>query len=177
VALHNSEYVKTLTLAGANQAKRWEQIAAGEAAEEPGDLYPGGDEKEQMAELKRALEGSGLAFEEKGEGENVFFLLPYDDDINVIVSIVKGMVWTHCWVGGMPGDDEAGQGRKALELLKRNWNDPFGRLSLDTDGDVLWESQVPHNFLTPDYLAILANSCDGQVAAYKKAYGEIPLNG
>lgn len=177
VAAQSPAYVKAITLAGANQAERWAKIAAGEEPEEPNDLYPGGDEKQQLAELKRALEGSGLKFEEKGEDDNLYYALPYDNDVTVNISIIKGMVWTHCWVGGMPGGDEAGKGRKAIELLLRNWDDPFGRLSLDGDGDVLWESQVPHNFLTPDYLAILANSCDGEVAAYKKAYGEVPLNG
>lgn len=170
-------YLKALALAGANQAKRWEQIMAGEDPNDPDDLYPGGDKVELLAKLQEALESSGLNFDERGEGEDRYFTLPYEDDVTVRVSIIQGMVWTHCWVGGMPGGDERGKGLKAIELLKRNWDDPFGRLSLDTDGDILWESQVPHNFITPDYLAILANSCDGQVTDYKATYGEVPLNG
>ena len=173
----SAAYLKTLALAGANQAQRWDKIIAGEDAKEPDDLYPGGDETELMAQLKQTLEGSGLKFEEKGEGEDKYFTLPYEDEVSVNVSIIKGMIWTHCWVGGMPGKNDEEKGAKALELLKRNWDDSFGRLSLDTDGDILWENQVPHTFITPDYLAILANSCDGQVTDYKKAYGDVPLNG
>jgi hypothetical protein len=176
-ALQNPEYVKALCLAGANQAKRWEKIVAGEKPDEPDDLYPGGDEQAQMAALHDLLAGSGLKFEEKGEGDDKYYSLAYADDVKVNVSMIKGMVWTHCWTGGMPGGTDEGKGAKALELLERNWNDSFGRLSRDDDGDILWESQVPNNFLTPDYLAILANNCHDQVVDYKKVYGDIPLAG
>ncbi len=167
------EYLKTLGRCGANQAERWNKLLAGEEAGEPGDLYPGGDEQEQYEALRGILEHSGLKFEDK-EG---YFKLPYDNEVNVLVSLIEGMVWTHVWVGGMPGEGEIEQGQKAILLLQRNWDDAFGRLSLDDDNDVIWESQVPLDFLTPDYLAILCNSCASQAADYKQEIGDIPLNG
>jgi S1-C subfamily serine protease len=174
----NPDYVKSLCLAAANQAARWKKIAAGETPAEPDNLYPGGDEAAQMAALKEALTGSGLTFAVMGEGDKQYYQVSYpDDDVKVNVSMIQGMVWTHAWVGGMPGGDAAGKAAKAIDLLERNWDDSFGRLSLDYDGDILWESQVPNNFLTPDYLAILANNCHDQVVDYKKTYGNIPLNG
>ena len=59
----------------------------------------------------------------------------------------------------------------------RNWDDPFGRLSLDSDLDLLWESQVPIDFLTPDYLAIIANTCATQASSFWEEYGHTPFNG
>jgi hypothetical protein len=177
VAEANPEYVKELCLIGANQAKRWQDLMAGAKPKDPSKLYPGGDEKEQMAALKTTLAGCGLKFNVKGTGDDQYYQIAWTDGVKVNVSIIKGMIWTHSWVGGMPGGDAEGKGAKAIELLERNWDDSFGHLTLDTDGDVLWESQVPNNFLTSDYLAILANNCHGQVVDYKKAYGEIPQNG
>ena len=177
VALANPDYVRALCLAGANQAARWQKILGGEKPADPDNLYPGGDENAQMAALKGTLTGSGLNFEVKGEGDKQYYQISYADDVKVNVSMIQGMVWPHCWTGGMPGGDVVGKWGKAIELLERNWDDSFGRLSLDDDGDILWESQVPNDFLTADYLAILANNCHDQVVDYKKAYGDIPLNG
>jgi len=77
----------------------------------------------------------------------------------------------------MPGDSEWEQGQMAIELLQRNWDDPFGRLSLDSDLDVVWESQVPVTFLTPDYLTIIANTCASQAVSFWEEYGHTPFNG
>ncbi|HUS80654.1 MAG TPA: hypothetical protein VM283_05250, partial [Armatimonadota bacterium] len=62
-------------------------------------------------------------------------------------------------------------------LLLRNWDDSLGRLAMDDDGDVVWESQVPTEFITPDYLAILTSTCATQVAAFWGVYGKVPFNG
>jgi len=110
------------------------------------------------------------------EAEEKVFVLPYDNDVKVGASIYRGMVYIHSYTGGMPGDSRAQQGVTAIELLKRNWDDPFGRLSLDADDDLVWESQVPSEFLTPDYLAILTSTCANQVAAFWEVYGQVPFN-
>jgi hypothetical protein len=86
------------------------------------------------------------------------------------------MVWTFSYTGGMPGATLAEQGQVAIELLKRNWDDPLGRLSVDADLDVVWEAQVPSDFLTPDYFAILAATAATQVGDFINTYGRIPFN-
>ncbi|MGC9316754.1 MAG: YbjN domain-containing protein, partial [Armatimonadota bacterium] len=96
---------------------------------------------------------------------------------DVSTQIYRGVVYTHSYTGGMPGETRAEQGQTAIELLKRNWDDPLGRLALDADNDLVWESQVPAGFLTPDYLAILAGTAATQVADFIEMYGRIPFNG
>ena len=49
-------------------------------------------------------------------------------------------------------------------------------MSLDEDNDVVWESQVPFDFLTPDYLAILSSTGANQVADFWEQYGKVPFN-
>ncbi len=169
----SGEYLKTIALVGANQAQRWQQVLDAEMPGEPSELYPGGDDAALLAQLKRHIEAAGLQFE---EGED-YFKLPYDNGVDVYTRIYKGVVYTFSYTGGMPGDGHAEQGQIAIELLKRNWDDPFGRLSLDSDYDLVWESQVPADFLTPDYLAIIGATAATQVADFIEVYGKVPFNG
>lgn len=169
----SGEYLKTIALVGANQAVRWQQVLNGESPGEPTDLYPGGDDATLLAQLKQHLQATGLQFE---EGDK-HFKIPYDNEVNVYAQIYRGVVYTYAYTGGMPGETRAAQGQIAIELLKRNWDDPFGRLSLDADYDLVWESQVPASFLTPDYLAIICATAATQVGAFLEEYGRIPFNG
>lgn len=169
----SGDYLAMIALDGANQAARWQQVLNGESPEEPTDLYPGGDDAQLLAQLKQHLEATGLVFEEGAK----HFKIPYDNEVNVYAQIYRGVVYTYAYTGGMPGETRAAQGQIAIELLKRNWDDPFGRLSLDADYDLVWESQVPASFLTPDYLAIICATAATQVGAFLEEYGRIPFNG
>lgn len=173
-AVATSEYVAKLADVGANQVERWRQVLAGEEIGEPEHLYPGGDEESLRDKLKQTIEQAELTYEEDDKG---FLNLEFDNGVTVRATIYRGLVYTFCYCGGMPGTDEAEQGAIAIELLKRNWDDAFGRLSLDDDNDVVWESQVPADFLTSDYFTLLARNCANQVAGYLETFGEIPLNG
>ncbi len=173
MSMASGEYLKTIALVGANQVARWEETLAGEMPGEPTDLYPGGDADALLARLRGQIEAAGLQFEE-GEG---YLKLPYDNDVLVFAQIYRGVVYTHSYTGGMPGETSVEQGQIAVELLKRNWDDPFGRLSLDSDNDLVWESQVPSDFLTPDYFSIIGATAAAQVGSFLEDYGQIPFNG
>lgn len=176
MSLASGQYLKTIADVGANQVARWAAVLRAEEPGEPSDLYPGGTDEELAAmteRLRQQIEGAKLQYEEVDEN----FKLPYDNEVTVYSRIYKGMVWTYSYTGGMPGETRAEQGQIAIQLLKRNWDDPLGRLSLDPDYDLLWEAQVPSEFLTPDYFAILGATAATQVADFKEQYGEIPFNG
>lgn len=169
-------FVRTISDAAANQATRWQAVLNAEEPGEPTDLYPGGDEAQLAAmreQLKQHIISANLQYEEI----ETAFKLPYDNEVNVYTQVYRGMVWTYSYTGGMPGETPAAQGQIAIQLLQRNWNDPLGRLSLDGDNDLVWESQVPCDFLTPDYLAILGATAAAQVADFVENYGRIPFNG
>lgn len=177
ISMASGEYLKTIATVGANQVARWAATLRAEQPGEPTELYPGGDEgtqARQIEQLERHVEATDLTYEKVDEDA---FKIPYDNDVVVYSRMYKGMVWTFSYTGGMPGQTPAEQGQIAIELLKRNWGDPLGRLSLDSDNDVAWESQVPADFLTPDYFAILAGTAATQVGAFKEAYGDVPFNG
>ncbi|MFO8081930.1 MAG: trypsin-like peptidase domain-containing protein [Armatimonadota bacterium] len=176
ISLASGQYLKTIADVGANQVARWEEVLNAQQPGEPSDLYPGGTDEELAAMtegLKGQIEGAGLQYEQIED----YFKLPYDNEVTVYSRIYKGMVWTYSYTGGIPGETRAEQGQIAIELLKRNWDDPLGRLSLDSDYDLLWESQVPSAFLTPDYFAILGATAATQVADFTEQYGLIPFNG
>jgi hypothetical protein len=176
ISLASGAYLRTISDMGANQVARWDAVLRAEMPGEPTELYPGGTDEELAAmteSLKQHIEAAELQYEQIDDN----FKLPYDNEVTVFSRIYKGMVWTHSYTGGMPGDSRAEQGQIAIELLKRNWDDPLGRLSLDGDYDLLWEAQVPAEFITPDYFAILGSMAARQVAGYKEQYGEIPFNG
>ena len=75
------------------------------------------------------------------------------------------------WLASDPSNDPA-----EAKLLARNYEDPLGRLSLDKYDDVTWEAQVPMDYLTPDYLAIVSAVGARQAASYIKQFGEVPFN-
>ncbi len=174
------DYLATLTRAGSTQIERWGQFMNVEDMTEVGALYPGGDEAELTNKLEEHIKAAELNYEtmeREGEG-NRYFKLPYDNEVSVYASIIlNGIVYTQAYTGGMPGENLTQKGQFAIELLQRNWDDPFGRLALDSDLDVAWESQVPVAFLTPDYFAILAATCANQVADFWEVYGKVDFNG
>ncbi|MCD6360857.1 MAG: trypsin-like peptidase domain-containing protein [Armatimonadetes bacterium] len=168
------DYLATLSRAGSLQVERWSQFMNAEPLTEISGIYPGGDDAALLKKLEQQLKAAELTYENK---DNKYFVVPYDNDVDVYVSIWNGLVYTHFWPGGMPGENLTQQGQYAIEILKRNWDDPFGRIALDTDNDLVWESQVPMDFITPDYLAILCGTCATQVADFWEQYGKNPLNG
>jgi|LSQX01.2.fsa_nt_gb S1-C subfamily serine protease len=170
------DYLRTIADIGALQVARWQATLRAEQPEDPDALYPGGTEEEIAA----MLEGLGQQITDAGlvsERNEATYEIPYDNDVLVRSTIYAGMVWTYAYTGGMPGGTAADQGQIAIELLKRNWDDPLGRLSLDGDNDICWESQVPASALTPDYIAIVAGTAASQVADFIGLYGQIPFNG
>ncbi len=176
MSMATGDYLRTIADIGANQVARWGAVLRAEQPGEPSELYPGGTEEEiaTMVEgLKQQIEQAGLNFEQT----ETTFEMPYDNEVTVRSTIYKGMVWTYAYTGGMPGQSPADQGQIAIELLKRNWDDPLGRLSLDSDTDLVWETQVPSSFLTPDYMAILSATAASQVADFIEQYDKIPFNG
>jgi len=162
---------------GAQQAAYWQAQLEDPDADKPTGYELPGDEHEQFELLGELLEQTGLIYERDDEDE--CYMLPYEngEELDIWMQIYKGTVWTYTYLGGMPGEDAEDYGRIAIELLQRNWDDPFGRLSLDDDFDLLWESQVPVDFLTADYLAIIVNTCANQAADFWEEYGYTPLNG
>ncbi len=169
-------HVASLAMAGANEAARWQQLLDGQELSSVEHLFPEGDETTQLAQLKGLLDQSGLKYT---EGENLFEV-PYDNDVVIRTKIYKGMVYTYCQIGGMPPGPNAPPSEYAgvaASLLQRNYGDSFGRLALDDDEDVVWESQIPIDFLTPDYLSLVAGAGAGNVASYLEAFGDIPFAG
>jgi len=170
------EHVAKLGEVGAAQAKNWTATVRGDETADVSDLFPGGDKEELRGELATILDAAGLKYETTDSG---VFKLPYDSGVEVYADIYRGMVYTHAYVGGMPGyaDESWDVNAAGIDLLRRNWDDAFGRLSVDGDYDVVWESQVPIEFLTSDYLTLIAANCAGQIEAYWDNYGDVPLLG
>ncbi|MFW6437760.1 MAG: trypsin-like peptidase domain-containing protein, partial [Armatimonadota bacterium] len=176
MSLASGQYLRTIADMGANQVSRWDAVLRAEQPGEPSELYPGGTDEELAAmteNLKNQIEGAELQYEQIDDN----FKIPYDNEVTVYSRIYRGMVWTYSYTGGIPGETRAEQGQIAIDLLKRNWDDPLGRLSLDGDYDLLWESQVPSEFITPDFVAILAATTATQVADFLEQYGNTPFNG
>ncbi len=174
MSVANTNYLATLAAAGSRQAARWDQFMALEELADVSDLYPEGDEATLTARLEQQIKDAGLNYEKK---EDKYFQLPYEGDVSVFASIFKGLVYIRSYTGGMPGENSSQQGQIAIELLTRNWDDPFGRLALDSDNDLVWEAQVPADFITPDYFAILGGTCSSQLADFWELYGHVDLNG
>jgi len=172
------QYLAALSRVGSVQIERWSEFMNVEELTEVGALYPGGDEEALTDRLEEQIKAAKLNYESKQYEEGGrYFKLPYDNEVDVYASIFSGMVYTRAYTGGMPGEDATQQGQYAIEMLVRNWDDPFGRLALDGDNDLVWESQVPADFITPDYMAILGATCATQVADFLEEYGEWPFNG
>ncbi len=166
------EYLRLAADAAAVQAGRWAALLRGEDTEAPDGLYPGGDTEKLVAELENILKASDVKYERDGDR----FTLPYAKDITVGVGIWNGLAVFNSFTGGMPGDDEDGIAAAATAMLKRNYEDPLGRLSLDEYKDVTWEAQIPMDYLTPDYVSIVASVGAAQAEAYIEQFGEVPFN-
>lgn len=173
------QYLATLSNVGSVQIARWRQLMANEELAEIGSWYPGGDEAALTTRLEEQIKAANLTYEaaEYENRDGRYFKLPYDNEVTVFASIWNGMVYTRSYTGGMPGDNISQQGQYAIQMLMRNWDDPFGRLALDGDNDLVWESQVPSDFITPDYMAILSATCATQIADFWEIYGRTELNG
>jgi len=162
---------------GAQRAAYWQAFMDSDDAEAPADLQLPGADDELFELLGGLLEQTGLYYTRNDDFG--LYDLPYEngDELEVSMGVLSGTAWTFLYLGGMPGESEWEHGQIAIELLQRNWDDPFGRLSLDSDLDVVWESQVPVTFLTPDYVTIIANTCASQAVSFWEQYGHTPFNG
>jgi hypothetical protein len=173
ISAASADYLRALTDVADRQAWNWNQLIAGNEEKDADFAYPGGDKAQLSLKLKQIITDAGLTAEPKDD----YFNLAYDNNVTVSAQIYKGLARTWCDIGGMPGADDAEKGQKAIEFLERNWDDPFGRLGTDKDNDVVWESQIPLSFLTPDYFSLVAGTCDTQVADFYQKYGKTPFNG
>ncbi len=166
------KYLRMAADAAATQAERWIEVRQGNDAGDPDFLYPGGDDEALLVTLGRIIADSGLKYEE----EDSSFKIPYDNDINVNVGVWRGVGYFNSFTGGLPGDGDAGRDAAARRLLARNYDDPLGRLSVDEFFDVVWEVQVPMDYLTADYLSIVASVGSAQAEDYIEEFGRVPFN-
>jgi len=168
------QYLRELCDIGASQVENFlTYLTTDQELETPTELYPGGDAEAQHAQLERMLDDSGLIYEVYDE-EN--FKIPFDNEVDVYVKVFNGMAYVHSYTGGLPGDTKSEALALSVDLLRFNWDDPIGRLAVDDELDVVWESQVPMSYLTPDYLYIVASVGSSQVAEYWDIFGKIPFN-
>jgi hypothetical protein len=170
-------HLKELADVGATQVDRWDKYVGEDQT--PGDapgLYPGGDKEAQLKQLKNIIDRAGLPYEEKHKETYSF---ETEGGLRMHATIFRGTAYTYCHVGGMPSYDAGAEALLdvAVDLLKRNNDYVFGRLALDNDDDVVWECQVPVDFLTPDYYRLILSECIGAVGKYKEQYGDVPLRG
>lgn len=173
MSVASGPYVKSIAQVGAKQVPRWQAVARNAEPEDISYLYPGGDDDALLAHLKALLRTAGLPFEESEHAAEVV----YRNDVTVFFQVYNGTAWIYAYAGGMPGGTDAGRAEVAIEFLKRNWEDPVGRLSLDGDGDVVWECQVPMAYLTSDFLKSIGATAAGQVGAIIEQYGAVPFGG
>lgn len=174
MGIASPDYLRDLADIAASQIENFDNVLSGrEQLGTPTALYPGGDPDALYAELRTILDDSGLTYSDFDEET---FEIPFENGVTVYAKIYRGVAYIHCYTGGVPGGDPSSARQFALELLQRNWYDPVGRLAMDEDYDVVWESQIPMTYLTPDYLYIVANIASTQVEDFLKKYGEIPFN-
>lgn len=167
------DYLRRVSATAAAQVARWQTVMQGDDTGEPEGVYPGGDEDAQFDELEKIIQAADLIHE---AGEDSYDL-PYEEGATIHVGVYRGMVYTYAYTGGLPGNTPDEYGQTAIAMLMRNWHDPFGRLSLDDDDDVVWESQVPFEFITPDYLSVVAATGSALAKAFIDDYGEWPFAG
>ena len=167
------DYLRDLCDIAANQAESfYELLQSGEEPTTPTDLYPGASDSDYDT-LAAMIDESGLTYEAAGEDS---FKIPFENDVDVYVSTFNGVAYVYAYTGGLPGESPSESRELALEMLRFDWNDPIGRLSLDDDDDVVWECQVPISYLTSDYLYIVANVAAEQVEEFWGIFGKIPFN-
>ncbi|MFW5869079.1 MAG: S1 family peptidase, partial [Armatimonadota bacterium] len=168
----NAEYLDYVTRVGVLQSARWEQIEAGQEPDYPYEHYPGGDEAALSSELATIVHRSGLSNEASGQAHKIY----PESDVPVFVNEFRGMAYVHAYSGGVPGKDGSEQEQIARELVRRNWELPLGRLSLDKHRDLACEAQAPMEHLSTGYLAALVRVCQDEVARIKTEHGQIPFN-
>lgn len=170
----SGEYLRDLCVIAANQIESFANYLRTEKEpESPTDLYPGGDAATLLGQLKQIADGSTLIYEMYDEDT---LKIPFDNEVNVYANIYNGVAYIHAYGGGLPGQNATEATRLTADMLRFNWNDPIGRLALDDDYDVVWECQVPMNYLTSDYFYIVCSIAANQVEAYWGEFGKIPFN-
>ena len=167
------EYLRDLCDIGASQVANFLVYMTTDAElETPTELYPGGDHDQLTGQLQQILEDSGMVYEAYDEDT---FKMPFESGVDVYVKDFNGVAYVHSYTGGMPGDTKEEIYANANDLLRRNYMDPVGRLSMDDELDIVWECQVPISYLTPDYLYLVASICSEQVTDYVSVYGDVPF--
>jgi len=175
IGVASGDYLSDLCVIAANQMERFAQYVEDEDAEleTPTDLYPGGDEEQLFAQLQRIVDGSELKYEMYDDDT---FKVPFDNDVDVYANIYNGVAYIHSYTGGFPTDDLDKAADTAVEMLRFNWRDPIGRVALDDDLDVVWECQVPMNYLSADYFYIVCSVASNQVAEFWEIFGRVAFN-
>ena len=171
-----AEFAKQITDTACVQVERWRQMVAGEVPRDPLYLFPTVDDESDADELWRIVRSTTLP-SSRSEGLITFTTV---DGWKMYAGTFHGMAYIHAYVGGMPeleADDPSARHAAAIDILKRNRRDLFGRFVLDTDHDVRWEAQVPIEFLTGDYVTVVVGACTDAVRAYRETYGEVPFFG
>lgn len=170
----SGEYLRDLCVIAANQIESFaEYMKTEDEPQTPTDLYPGGDKATLLSQLKQIADGSGLTYEMY---DDETLKVPFDNEVDVYANIYNGVAYIHAYGGGLPGADADQATGLTADMLRFNWNDPIGRLALDDDYDVVWECQVPMNYLTSDYFYIVCSIAANQVEAYWDEFGKIPFN-
>ncbi len=165
-------FLKFIADVAAAHVVRWRNFLEGNEPEDWYDMYPGGDDDQLRGQLRTIITAAvGDGFEETDKSFTIS-----NDDVDMWVRPFRGVAYIYAFSSGMPGDEKAEQLVNAKEFLRRNWNDPLGRLSLDDDRDVAWEVQVPVEYLTADYLTEILADGRRQITDYWNKYGRVPFN-
>ncbi|MGI5817679.1 MAG: trypsin-like peptidase domain-containing protein [Armatimonadota bacterium] len=165
-------YLSDVTRIAALQAERWRRLQSGHQPDYPYDYYPGGDEAAHRSRLAEVIRDSALEHEATGEGHR----LQPSAEVPIFAGVFHGMAYIYAYSGGMPGATETEQDQVARRLLRRNWDLPLGRLSLDRHSDLTWEAQVPIEYLTPEYVRRLVAVGEQEIARLKGEFGQVPFN-
>lgn len=165
-------YATVLARNGALQPPRWQAIRAGQKSDSLPEMVPQGDKDALTAQLKSQLRDAGLTFDERGD----LVWISHDNDVLVFMTVQEGTAWALAYFGGMPGDSVEEQGAIAMDLLRRNWDYPMGRFSLDHDFDLLWECRIPMDYLTPDLLRHISDTAAAAVGTATAQFGDRPFN-
>jgi len=165
-------YLKFIADVAAGHVVRWRNFLEGNEPDDWYDMYPGGDEDQLRAELRTIITAAvGDDYEETDKHFSIS-----RDGVDLWVRPFRGVAYIYAFTGGMPGDEKTEQLVNSEDCLRRNWNDPLGRLSLDDDRDVAWEVQVPVQYLTADYLTEALDEGQRQISDYLSKYGSVPFN-
>ena len=167
----SAEYLKMMARMAATGVERWRDFLKGKEPQDWYDVYPGGDEDALTAELERTIIAAGATPERDGESFKI-----EQGEVTVWARVFRGMAWIHAFTGGMPGESKQEQLTNAEDCLRRNWQDPMGRLSVDEHNDLGWEMQAPVAMLTPQYLNEIVSNGALQISNIWTRYGHVPFN-